>query len=133
MADLPVLSNIKKLTLEDFTACGSLTRSDLKTKNFVLFYSSLCGHCKSFANIYADFNKQYGGEVGVFCMNINSSNNNIISMSQAGFPYNIKMYPTLTLYSNENPCSVYEGTRSVAALNNYITSQPSCFISTCNT
>ena len=108
-------SNIPHLTRTDFSPCGSLTRytSGVAT---VLFYTNSSRFSQTFIPEYEKLPAMCDGNCQALAVNMDQGTNNAIYSMSTKFPYTITNFPTVVLYFNGDPCSIYLGERTASSL-----------------
>jgi len=107
-----ILKNVPKLIDSDFTTCGSLPN---KTGVYpVLFYTSTCRFCRDFVPEFIKLSSHCSRRGGsAYAVNMEYGNNKTLADRSTKFPFDLAGYPTIVLYYNESPCSLYLGPRTV--------------------
>jgi len=127
-------SSVSQLSVNNFRSCGSLTGSNLNSGiTVVFFYIPECRNCQDFAPEFSNFSDNYATSIGSRAVAVNmstGSNNSLIGMS-SNFSYSLgKVWPTVIVFHNGNPCSAYNGPRNAKSLASFISSSSSS--GTCN-
>lgn len=121
-------SSVRQITTNDFTSCGSLGPQFSKGTTVVFFYVPECRFCQEFAPEFSNFSDNYASSLGARAVAVNmaaGNNNSLIGMSN-NFSYTLgKVWPTIIVFYNGNPCSSYTGPRTSKALSAFISNTTS--------
>jgi len=126
-------SSVQQLTTNDFTSCGSLGSHFGKGTTVVFFYIPESRFCQEFAPEFSNFSDNYAASLGsrAVAVNMSSGNNNSLIGMSSNFSYTLgKVWPTIIVFYNGNPCSAYTGPRTAKGLASFISSTTSS--QTCN-
>jgi thiol-disulfide isomerase/thioredoxin len=99
----PLPSFIKRLSGKNIDSDG---RINLQGTCVVLFYSSGCGHCRSFAPKFAACS-QNNRDVSFYGINA-GENGELFSRS---LPFSLRGVPMTVIFNKGNPCSTISGDR----------------------
>ena len=117
-------SVVPRLSLSDFSSCGSLTAPKFKTQTtVVLFYVPECRFCQDFSGELAKFVVQYASKIGAgaAAVDMSHNNNSPLIAASSNFPYRLgDVWPTIIIFYQGKPCSVYNGPRSAEYVNDFI-------------
>lgn len=125
-------SSVPQLTTNNFSSCGSLGSQFSKGTTVVFFYIPECRFCQEFAPEFSNFADNYASSLGsrAVAVNMSSGNNNSLIGMSTNFSYSLgKVWPTIIVFYNGNPCSAYTGPRTAKALASFISNTSS---KTCN-
>lgn len=115
---------VNRLSLSEFSSCGSLTSPKFKTGTVVvLFYVPECRFCQEFANELAKFTTQYADKIGATsaAIDMSTADNSPLIKSSLNFPYKLgDTWPTIIIFYQGKPCASYIGARNARALNDFI-------------
>lgn len=118
-------SSVPRLTLSDFSSCGSLTAPLFKSlTTVVLFYVPECRFCQDFSGELRKFADEYASKIGATAAAIDMSltNNYPLVVASENFPYKLgDVFPTIMIYYKGKPCSSYTSTRTATGLVDFIT------------
>jgi hypothetical protein len=115
-----ILSNdVKHLSRSDFSRCGSLLNYKSGV-SVVMFYVSSSRFCQTFAPDYKKLSKMCSADCNVLCVNMEQGTNNSLFSLSSNYPYDISNFPTIIVFFNGDPCSVYLKERTADALYNYL-------------
>ena len=129
------------LTIRDFQRDGTIV-SPAANKGiaFVLFYIPYCRFCADMAAAVGVFGAQHTGTVRIVGVDVTSSPNRGIMTYLGPAPFPLAAFPTVIIYYNGYPCSVYQrgvspATDEVAQLNSALSVAQqgcgSCTLSSC--
>lgn len=114
-------SDVPRLNRSDFSPCGSL-KTHKNGVSAVLFYLSSNRFCQTFAPEFKKLVGMCSGICETFAVNMEQGTNNALLSMSSKFPYDISNYPTIVIYFDGEPCSVYLGVRSADSLLNSLKS-----------
>ena len=116
-------SSVKQITTNDFSRCGSLGSNFSKNTTVVFFYIPESRFCQEFASEFSNFADNYAPSLGAKAVAVNmvAGNNNALIGMSSHFSYTLgKVWPTIIVFFNGNPCSSYSGPRTAKDLAAYI-------------
>jgi hypothetical protein len=114
---MDIVPEVPHLTRADFSPCGSL-------KNYksgvavVMFCTPSSRFCQSFSQEYLSLYKMCSAnnKCQIFVVNMEQGTNNALISMSSKFPYDIANFPTIVIYYNGDPCSVYLEERTASSL-----------------
>lgn len=136
-----LLSQAAVLTMQDFQHDGTIVSPTVnKGITFVLFYLPYCRFCQDVAAALNTFNQQNRSSMLLAGVDVTSSGNRGVMTHLAAAPFALNAFPTIILYYNGFPCSVYQrvpmGGDEVASLNTALQATQrgcgSCTLSACS-
>jgi thiol-disulfide isomerase/thioredoxin len=117
-------SIVSRLTLSDFSACGSLVNTKFNTQTtVVMFYVPECRFCQDFGGELTKFMNLYSSNIGATAAVVDMSldRNLALGVLSQNFPYQLGLvYPTIIIFYQGHPCVSYIGSRSASYLNDFI-------------
>lgn len=126
-------TSVKQITANNFSGCGSLGSDFKNGTTVVFFYIPECRFCQEFAPEFSNFADNYASKLGskAVAVNMSSGNNNSLISMSSNFSYSLgKVWPTIIVFYNGNPCSSYTGPRTAQSLASFISKTTST--QTCN-
>jgi thioredoxin-like negative regulator of GroEL len=136
------LRNIQALTIQDFQEDGTIVHPVVnKRVSFVFFYLPYCRFCQDMAGSFSQFSKQNSGTVTTAGVDVTAQSNLGIMTHLRSAPFALNMFPTVIVYFNGYPCSVYQrgapGSDEVGQLTSALQAAQrgcgSCTLSACRT
>lgn len=134
------LAGTQPLTMQDFQQDGTLVHPSVnKSVCFVLFYLPYCRFCQEIAVPFSIFGQKNARNVKLAGVDVTSSSNLGIMTHLRSAPYALNAFPTIIVYYNGYPCSVYQrgalGTDEVSQLTSALVATQrgcgSCTLSSC--
>lgn len=116
-------SSVPRLSVSDFSSCGSLTAPKFKTlTTVVLFYTPECRFCQTFAGELKKFSEQSMRlDATAAAIDMSIPENTPLISSSSNFPYNIgSEWPTIIIFYKGHPCASYTSSRTSSALTDFI-------------
>jgi hypothetical protein len=115
------LLNTVPLSIQDFQQDGTLVHPSVnKAVCFVLFYLPYCRFCQDFSVPFTIFGQNHASHVKLGAVDVTSQSNLGIMTYLRSAPYALNAFPTVIVYYNGYPCSVYQrgavGTDEVSQL-----------------
>ena len=129
------------LSMQDFQRDGTLVAPTVnKGIAFVLFYIPYCRFCADMAASFGAFGAQNAKATRIAGVDVTSSGNRGIMTHLGSAPFALSAFPTVLVYYNGYPCSVYQrgpvGTDEVAQLTAALAAAQrgcgSCTLSACS-
>jgi thioredoxin-like negative regulator of GroEL len=125
---------VPRLTVRDFSRCGSLGDKFGKGTAVVLFYVPESRFSQEFSSELANFAVDYAPKLDTrtFAVNMSDGDNNRLIRMSSNFSYSLgKVWPTIIVFYNGNPCSSYSGPRTSQGLEEFISRTVTSSTSSC--
>lgn len=111
-------NNVPRLTADNFASNGAITRPEYKSGIVVvLFYTPTCRFCIQLA---PEYNKLASTATDYRVAAVDLSSERSL-MNYKSLPYDLNKVPTVVIFKNGQPCSIYLGQRDAASLKSYVT------------
>jgi thiol-disulfide isomerase/thioredoxin len=118
---MKTLERVEFLTDRDFDKQGNLLKHAKEDRSVVLFFAPWCGHCKSLAPDYAVFASHAPPDSFVGAVDATAQPS--LLQRQGSFvpeEYRISGYPTIVGYRKGNFKQIYQGSRTVSGLTEFL-------------
>src|SRR3989344_5111338 len=106
MSFFSITSNVRSITLDNFSSSGNLLVGGDKV--LVVFFAEWCGYCHMLKPIVEELSKR----VSVMAVNLSSGT----TPEMSSWKFNVKGFPTVIGYVSGKPQSIYMGDRTLKDL-----------------